>query len=170
MGRTTTTTREQRTLSYGNRYTSNSSCADRELYDAPDLPLIYRTVGKDREKRMVTRHLNGGGVARAEYTAYGASVSQVENISSFANAGVRRHNHTMHRFEFKNKRNLSTSFNTSTLTCTTCKGEPTVLRREIEGEDVGLDTTSVFILIDQNFPSMIPAGGGGEYLHEGNSN
>jgi hypothetical protein len=93
---------------------------------------------------------------------HGAPVSKIEIIGSFATASDRRHNHTSHRFDFKNIRNLSTSFDTSTLKCTTCQQEHTVLRREIEGNDVGLDIPPVFILSDQNFPSMIPAGGEGD--------
>jgi hypothetical protein len=37
-----------------------------------------------------------------------------------------------------------------------------VLRREVEGNDVGLDIPPVFVLSDQNFPSMVPAGGEGD--------
>jgi hypothetical protein len=59
---------------------------------------------------------------------------------------------------------MSTSFDTSTLNCITCTGVNKVLRREIEGEDVGLDYPPVFILTDQNFPSTIPAGGEGECM------
>jgi hypothetical protein len=132
------------------------------LPDGPDLPPIYRTVRKEKEKLMVTRHLYGGASTEAACTDNGAVVSKVETIGSFANTGDKRHNHTMHRYDFKNIRNLSTSFNTSTLTCTTCQGEHTVLRREIEGADVGMDTPPVFVLTDQNFPPMIPAGGEGD--------
>jgi hypothetical protein len=128
--------------------------------DKPELPPIYRTVRKEREKSMVTRHLYGGAGTETECTDSGASVSKVETIGSFANAGDKRHNHTMHRYDFKNIRNLSTSFNTSNLVCTTCSTDHTVLRRDIEEADVGMDIPPVFVLSDQNFPSMIPAGGG----------
>jgi hypothetical protein len=121
--------------------------------DGPDLPPIYRTVRKEKEKQMVTRHLYGGALAEAACTDSGASVSKVETIGSFANAGDKRHNHTMHRHDLKNVRNLSTSFNASTLVCTTCQGEHRVLRREIEGADVEMDTPPpVFVLTDQNLP------------------
>jgi hypothetical protein len=110
---------------------------------------------------MVTRHLNGGAPTEAESTDSGAPVSKVETIGSFANAGDKRHNHTMHRYDFKNMRNLSTSFNASTLICTTCPNEHRVLHREVEEADVGMDIPPVFVLSDQNFPSMIPAGGRG---------
>ncbi len=43
--------------------------------EGPDLPPIYLTVRKEREKKLVTRHLYGSGVTGAESTAYGASVS-----------------------------------------------------------------------------------------------
>ncbi len=128
--------------------------------DKPEFPPIYRTVRKEKEKSMVTRHLHGGAGTETECTDSGASVSKVETIGSFANAGDKRHNHTLHRYDFKNVRNLSTSFNASTLVCTTCSTEHTVLRREIEEADVGMDIPPVFVLSDQNFPSMIPAGGG----------
>jgi hypothetical protein len=108
---------------------------------------------------MVVRHLYGGASTEADCTDSGVTVSQVETVGSFANTGDKRHNHTMHIFDFKHARNISTSFNTSTLTCTTCQGEHTVLRREIEGADVGMDSPRVFVLSDQNFPPMIPAGG-----------
>jgi hypothetical protein len=128
--------------------------------DKPEFPPIYRTVRKEKEKSMVTRHLHGGEGTETESTDSGASVSKVETIGSFANAGDKRHNHTMHRYDFKNVRNLSTSFNASTLVCTTCSIEHKVLRREVEEADVGMDIPPVFVLSDQNFPSMIPAGGG----------
>ncbi len=122
--------------------------------DGPDLPPIYRTVRKDREKGLVTHNLSGGGPNGAGSTMYGASVSQIDLIGSFANAGDKRHNITSHRFDFKNTRNLSTSFDTSTLKCTTCQKVHLVLRREIKDGDVGLDTPPVFVLSDQNFPAM----------------
>jgi hypothetical protein len=110
---------------------------------------------------MVTHTLLGSGPNRAGSTVYGAPVSQIDPIGSFANAGDKRHNITSHRFDLKNKRNLSTSFDTSNLQCTTCQHAHTVLRREIEEGDVGLDTPPVFVLSDQNFPAMLPAGGMG---------
>jgi hypothetical protein len=140
---------------------SFTSCGGHPV-DGPDLPPIYRTVRKEKEKQMVTRHLYGGASTETVCTDSGVTVSKVETIGSFANTGDKRHNHTMHIYDFKNARNLSTSFNTSTLTCTTCQGEHMVLRREIEGVDVGMDSPPVFVLMDQNFPPMIPAGGEGE--------
>jgi hypothetical protein len=145
----------QKCLSTGSSFLSCGS------QDRPEFPPIYRTVRKEREKSMVTRHLHGGVYTEAECTDSGASVSRIETIGSFANAGDKRHNHTMHRYDFKNVRNLSTSFNTSTLICTSCPNEHTVLRREVEEADVGMDIPPVFVLSDQNFPSMIPAGGRG---------
>jgi hypothetical protein len=132
--------------------------------DGPDLPPIYLTVRKEREKKLVTCHLNGGGVAGAESTASGASVSQIETIGSFANAGDRRHNFTQLKHDFKNLRNISTSFDTGTLKCTTCTGGHTVLHREIKGEDVRQDCPPVFVLSDQNFPVMLLWGGRGSVL------
>ncbi len=87
--------------------------------------------------------------------------TQIETVGSFANAGDRRHNLIQLKHDFKNLRNISTSFDTSTLKCTTCTGGHTVLHREIEGEDVGLDSPPVFVFTDQNFLARIPVGGGG---------
>jgi hypothetical protein len=130
-------------------------------HDGPDLPPIYLTVRKEREKRLVARNLYGCGYTGAESTTIGASVSPIETVGSFSNAGDKRHNHTQLKHDFKNLRNLSTSFDTSTLNCISCNGGHSVLRREIGGEDVGMDFPLVFILTDQNFSPMVPAGGEG---------
>jgi hypothetical protein len=124
---------------FGKRSAPGSSSSGGNMMNAenvPDLPPIYMTVRKEREKKMTTRHLSGGESNGAVGTSRGATVSQVEVIGSFANAGDKRHNHTMHRFDFQNLRNLSTSFNTSNLMCTTCQEEHRVLRREIEGVEM----------------------------------
>jgi hypothetical protein len=81
-------------------------------------------------------------------------------VGSFANSGDGRHNHTIHRHDHSTMRNISTSFDPNTLICKTCQGEHTVLHRSIEGSDVGMDNPPVFILSDQNFPLMVPVGGG----------
>ncbi len=57
-------------------------------------------------------------------------------------------------------RNISTSFNPSTLNCTTCPGVNKELHRTMEGTDVGMNNAPVFILTDQNFPAMVLVGGG----------
>jgi hypothetical protein len=85
-------------------------------------------------------------------------------VGSFANAGDKRHNRTTHRYDHVKTRNISTSFDPNKFICTTCNNEHPVLRRSIEGNDVGLDNPPVFILSDQNFPSMVPVGGEGECL------
>jgi hypothetical protein len=86
------------------RRPTSSSAGESQPIDSPDLPPIYRTVKKDREKNMVTHTLLGSGPNRAGCTVYGTSVSQIDPIGSFANAGDKRHNITSHRFDFKNKR------------------------------------------------------------------
>ncbi len=136
----------------GSKRSNSSQYEGGSCGDGPDLPPIYLTVRKEREKKLVTRHLNGGGVAGAECTAYGASVSQIETVGSFANAGDRRHNFTQLKHDFKNLRNISTSFDTGTLKCTTCTGGHTVLHREIEGEDVGLDCPPYLSCPTKTFP------------------
>jgi hypothetical protein len=95
---------------------------------------------------------------------YGASVSQIDPIGSFANAGDKRHNITSHRFNFKNKRNLSTSFDTSNLQCTTCQQAHMVLRREIKEGDVGLDTPRFLSCPTKTFPRCSLRGGMGTVL------
>ncbi len=48
--------------------------------------------------------------------------------------------------------------------CTTCQGEHRVLRRTVEGMDVGMDSPPLFVLTDQNFPPMVLAEEEGECL------
>jgi hypothetical protein len=130
----------------------------------PSLPPIYHTVGKLRQNKVVIRHLNGGGDYTGESTTYGAPLSAKEQIGSFLNVKDKRLNHTTHRHDHAKARNISCSFNPSTLICTSCQGGHQVLRRTVEGGDVGMDNPPVFILSDQNFPSMVPAEGEGECL------
>jgi hypothetical protein len=127
----------------------------------PSLPPIYYSILKKKNSKRVVRHLDGGAYQEIESTSHGASISSIEQVGSFANCGDRRHNRTTHRHDHSKLRNISTSFDPCKLVCTTCPGEHTVLRRTIEGTDVGLDNPPVFILTDQNFPPMVPAGGGG---------
>jgi hypothetical protein len=87
-------------LAQGRKIRSTGHGDGRTLGDGPDLPPIYLTVCKEREKKLVTRHLNGGGVAGAVSTSNGASVSQIETVGSFANAGDRRHNHTQFKHNY----------------------------------------------------------------------
>ncbi len=148
----------------GTKKRQTSALSGGSPYDGPDLPPIYLTVRKEREKRLVARNLYGCGYTGAECTTIGASVSQIETVGSFSNAGDKRHNHTQLKHDFKNLRNLSTSFDTNTLNCISCPGGHSVLRREIGGEDVGMDFPPVFILTDQNFSPMVPAGAEGECL------
>jgi hypothetical protein len=144
----------QKCLSTGSSFMSCGS------QDKPEFPPIYRTVRKEREKSMVTRHLYGGANTEAECTDSGASVSKVETIGSFANAGDKRHNHTMHRYNFKNVRNLSTSFNASTLICMSCPNEHTVLRREV-GRLMSEWIFRPYSYFRIRLPLNDPCGGGG---------
>ncbi len=124
------------------------------------LPPIYHTVRKLRLNKLVIRNLNGSGNTDTVSTTLGAPFSIKEQIGSFLNLSDKRHNHTVHRYDHAHARNISCSFDPSTLICTTCQGGHQVLRRTVEGSDVGMDNPRVFILSDQNFPPMVPAGGG----------
>jgi hypothetical protein len=75
------------------------------------------------------------------------------------NENDKRLNHTTHRHDHAKACNISCSFDPSTLICTSCHGGHQVLRRTVEGGDVGMDNPPVFILSDQNFPSMVPVEG-----------
>jgi hypothetical protein len=44
--------------------------ADQDGGDGPGLPPIYLTVRQEREKKMVTRHLNGGAVTGMDSTVW----------------------------------------------------------------------------------------------------
>ncbi len=126
----------------------------------PTLPPIYHTLRKMRLNKLVIRNLNGSGNTDTVSTNLGAPITTKEQIGSFLNPGDKRHNYTVHRYDHAHARNISCSFDPSTLICTTCQGGHQVLRRTVEGGDVGMDNPPVFMLLDQNFPPMAPAGGG----------
>ncbi len=128
----------------------------------PVLPPIYHSIAKKRLSKTILRHLDGS--KETECTTLGASVSQTLQVGSFNNIGDRRHNGTIHRHDHTTMRNISTSFDPNTLSCTTCQGGHKVLHRTVEGTDVGMNNPPVFILTDQNFPAMVPVGGEGECL------
>jgi hypothetical protein len=127
----------------------------------PSLPPIYYSVLRKKLAKMAVRHLDGGACKEDDSTNFGASVYAQKQIGSFSNPGDKRHNHTVHRHDHQAVRNISTSFDPVSFTCKTCPGAHQVLRRTVEGSDVGLDNPGVFVLTDQNFPPMVPAGGGG---------
>jgi hypothetical protein len=126
----------------------------------PSLPPIYHSVAKKRLNRNVVRHLDGNAYGEVDYTNLGASTSAPIQVGSFANVNDKRHNHTTHRHDHVNARNISTSFDPNTFECNTCQGVHKVLHRTVDGTDVGLNSPPVFILTDQNFPPMVPVGGG----------
>ncbi len=130
----------------------------------PALPPIYYSVLRKRLNKLAVRHLDGSACYVTEGTTLGAPVSALNQIGSFANSGDKRHNLTAHRYDHTALRNISLSFDLCTLTCQACQGAHQVLRRTIEGNDVGQDNPPVFVLADQNFPPMVPVGGEGECL------
>jgi hypothetical protein len=130
----------------------------------PSLPPIYYSVLRKKLATMTVRHLDGGACKDDDSTTLGASVSAQAQIGSFNNPNDKRHNHTVHRHDHLALRNISTSFDPVSFTCKQCTGVHQVLRRTVEGSDVGLDNPPVFVLTDQNFPPMVPAGGEGECL------
>ncbi len=137
---------------------SRSDCVSASASAGPMLPPIYHSVAKKRMSKTILRHLDGS--KETDCTTFGASVSQTLQVGSFNNNGDRRHNSTIHRHDHTTMRNKSTSFDPSTLNCTTCPGVHKVLHRTVEGTDVGMNNPPVFILTDQNFPAMVPVGGG----------
>jgi hypothetical protein len=125
------------------RASNKRSLTDRAMEDAcapgPSLPPIYYSILKKKTSKRVVRHLDGGAYQEVDSTYLGASISSLEQVCSFANSGDKRHNRTTHRHDHSKLRNISTSFDPCKLICTTCPGEHTVLRRSIEGNDVGMD-------------------------------
>jgi hypothetical protein len=140
---------------------SGTGRTERPNGDSPTLPPIYLTIKKERERSTVIRNLDGSGITEVDSTNCGASTSTMDQVGSFAKVGDKRHNITQHRHDFKNLRNISTSFNIKNFICNTCtgNGEHKVLCRDVEGEDVGTRLPPVFVLADQNFSPMVPAGG-----------
>jgi hypothetical protein len=126
----------------------------------PSLPPIYHSVAKKRLSKNVVRHLDGNAYGEADGTTLGASAYSMIQVGSFANTEDKRHNHTTHRHDHTNARNISTSFDPNTFDCNTCQGVHKVLHRTVDGTDVGQNSPPVFVLTDQNFPPMVPVGGG----------
>ncbi len=147
----------------GDRKRKNSAWNE-PASSGPYLPPIYHSVVKKRLSKNVVCHLDGNAYNEADSTISGASASQTVQVGSFANDDDKRHNHTTHRHDHANARNISTSFDPSTFDCNTCQGVHKVLHRTVDGTDVGQSSPPVFVLTDQNFPPMVPVGGEGECL------
>jgi hypothetical protein len=147
------------------RHNESSLASESQSSNAgPNLPPIYFSVQRKRLNKLAVRHLDGSACYVAEGTTFGAPVCSFNQIGSFANSGDKRHNHTAHRHDHAALRNISMSCYPCTLTCKACQGAHQVLRRTIEGNDVGQDKPPVFVLVDQNFPPLVPVGGEGECL------
>jgi hypothetical protein len=129
--------------------------------DGPNLPPIYNSILRRKLAKNSIPHLDGSVINDNPGTPLGAAVSPFGPIGSFANKGDKRHNMSVHRQDHATLRNISTSFDPNTLHCKACQGGHQVLRWTIEGSDVGLDNPPLFVLADQNFPPIIPVGGGG---------
>jgi hypothetical protein len=99
----------------------------------PTLLPIYHTVRKMRLNKLVICNLNGSGNSDTVSTNLGAPVTTKDQIGSFFNPGDKRHNYTVYRYDHAHARNISCSFDPSTLICTTCQGGHQVLRRTVEG-------------------------------------
>jgi hypothetical protein len=137
------------------RLNEGSSASDSQQGSAgPNLPPIYYSVQRKRLNKMSVRNLDGSACYVAEGTTFDAPVCPFNQIGSFSNCGDKRHNHTAHRHDHVALRNISMSFDPCTLTCKACQGAHPVLRRSIEGNDVGQDNPPVFVLVDQNFPPL----------------
>ncbi len=132
--------------------------------DRPSLPPIYNSILRRKLAKNSIRHLDGSVINDNPGTPLGAAVSPFGSIGCFANKGDKRHNLTVHRHNHATLRNISTSFDPNTLHCKACQGGHQVLRRMIEGSDVGLDNPPLFVLADQNFPPIVPVGGEGECI------
>ncbi len=148
------------------RHNESSLASESQHSNAgPTLPPIYFSVQSKRVNKLAVRHLDGSACYVAEGTTFGAPpVCTFNQIGSFANSGDKRHNHTAHRHDHSALHNISMSFDPCTLTCKACQGAHQVLRRTIEGNDVGQDNPPVFVLVDQNFPPLVLVGGEGECL------
>jgi hypothetical protein len=107
--------------------------------DHPNLPPIYNSILRRKLAKNSIRHFDGSVINDNPGTPLGAAVLPFGPIGSFANKGDKRHNLSVHRHDHATLRNISTSFDPNTLHCKACQGGHQVLRRTIEGSDVGLD-------------------------------
>ena len=121
----------------------------------------------------------GGGMARVYYTIRSMkraqrtvqplggcdlTVKKIPDAGSFVNDGDMRQKIAHMRHSYTQKRNTCTSFCRSTLTCTTCTalGDHVVLHRDNTQKDTADLPPQCFVLSDQNFPAVLPAGSDGE--------
>jgi hypothetical protein len=135
------------------RLAEGSLAADNQSGNTgPALPPIYYSVQQKRLNKLAVRHLDGGACYVTEGATLGAPVSAFNQIGSFANSGDKRHNLTAHRYDHTALRNISLSFDPCTFTCKACQGAHLVLRRTIEGNDVGQDNPPRFRTGRSEFP------------------
>ena len=116
--------------------------------NASGLPKYYHSIRAAKLANMSVRTLSG--CADNAFVGIGA----MANDPRFVQANT--------RFSYHKKKNISTSFDISTLNCNTCiKGEHTALFKEGEAN---AQQPVCFVLTDQNFPPSIPVDGEGECI------
>ncbi len=128
--------------------------------DGPALSPVYFCVARKKLSRTEVRNLDSSADKETDSTNCSASVSQLVQVGSFANVDDKRQNLIVHRHDHANMHNIRTSFDPSTLITPPARGHK-VLHPSVDGTDVELNSPSVFMLFDKNFPPVVPAGGGG---------
>jgi hypothetical protein len=121
---------------------TTSKCGTSTAADDGGLPKIYKIIRVAKRADMPVRTL--GGCAGNSFGAVGSF--NMDPRFSQANS----------RFSYHRKKNMTTSFDISTLTCNTCinKGGHSVLLREGENCDSLNQSPVCFVLTDQNFPPL----------------
>ena len=78
-----------------------------------------------------------------------------------------RSNNCFHVNSYEKRRNITASFDTGSLHCTTClpKIGHQLLEKVNSRSSHSYKSPAVFILSDQSFPASLPTGGDGECLH-----
>ncbi len=137
---------------------SESSSMITPEMDTTTFPPIYTTVHKKKLGSMAVRNLKGSVAAPVTVChQFGGAVAPPPIVGSFRNKGDFRYSSTTHRHDYITNRNISTSFDPKTLTCTTCTNPEghVVLHRVRGGMDIGNQVPPCFVLSDQNFPPVL---------------
>ena len=119
-----------------------------------NLPQGYRAVRSGKIRSLAVRPLEGG------------TAVPFSPIGGFSNDYDNRIKHAYTTYDYTNLRNICSSFDLDTFTCTSCthKGSHRVLSRKAAGGDGTEQAPPCFVLSDQNCPPLVPAEGEGDCL------
>ena len=146
----------------------NSSAASDSFHSSTSLPDThsggagilkvsgtYRSIQAARRAGMSSRHLANN------------SVLPLAPLCNLLSPSDLLSNNCFHINSYEKRRNITASFDTGSLQCTTCllKSGHQLLEKVNSRSSHSYKSPAVFILSDQSFPASLPTSGEGECLH-----